>query len=293
MELGTFGIWSLAFTHGDPGEAADAAAEAEELGYGTLWLGGDPGGNPRGDLRRAAHVLEATRRVTVATGVVSIWGQPAGRLAGAYRALPVDQRQRLAVGIGVSHGELVGTYRRPYTAMDSYLDALDSPAAAIPASARLVGAHGPRMTRLAARKSLGVHPYLVAVDHVVRTRELLGRGPLLALAQAVILHTDPGPARAAARAVLAPYLPMANYRSAWLRSGFTEDDLADGGSDRLIDALFLWGGPEDVAAGLDERRKAGADHIAVQVAAGSRRTFARSGWRELAPALLAPQQPTS
>ncbi|GAA4933385.1 TIGR03620 family F420-dependent LLM class oxidoreductase [Streptomyces coeruleoprunus] len=285
MELGKFGIWSLAFTHGDPCEAADAAAEAEELGFGTLWLGGDPGGNPRGDLLRAAGVLDATRRVTVATACVSIWDRPADRLAGAYGALPAHQRERLVVGLGVSHAEVVGTYRRPYTAMAGYLDALDSAAVALPPSARLVGAHGPRMTRLAARRTLGVHPYLVDTEHVTRTRELLGPGPVLALEQTVVLHADAATARARARDTLAPYLPLANYRSAWLRSGFTEDDLTGGGSDRLVDALFLRGKPEDVAAGLAERHKAGADHIAVQVATDARGTFARSGWRELAAVL--------
>ena len=287
MELGTFGIWSLAFTHGDRGEAADAAAEAEELGYGALWLGGEPGGNPRGDLLRAAGVLNATRHVTVATACVSIWAQPAGRLACAYHVLPAGDRERLVVGLGVSHGEIVDTYRRPYTAMADYLDGLDSTAMALPATARLVGAHGPRMTRLAARRSLGVHPYLVDTGHVARTRELLGPGPLLAVEQTVIPHDDPATARARARDALAPYMPLANYRSAWLRSGFTEEDLAGGGSDRLVDALFLWGKPEDIAAGLAERRKAGADHIAVQIATDSRGTFARSAWRELAAVLLA------
>ncbi|MEU8687340.1 TIGR03620 family F420-dependent LLM class oxidoreductase [Streptomyces sp. NPDC048665] len=287
MELGTFGIWSLAFTHGDRVEASDAAAEAEELGYGALWLGGEPGGNPRGDLLRAAGVLNATRQVTVATACVSIWAQPARRLASAYHALPAGDRDRLVVGLGVSHGEIVDTYRRPYTAMADYLDGLDSTAMALPATARLVGAHGPRMTRLAARRSLGVHPYLVDTEHVARTRELLGQGPLLALEQTVIPHDDPAAARARARDALAPYMPLANYRSAWLRSGFTEEDLAGGGSDRLVDALFLWGRPEDIAAGLAERRKAGADHIAVQIATDSRGTFARSAWRELAAVLLA------
>ncbi|WP_302186080.1 TIGR03620 family F420-dependent LLM class oxidoreductase [Streptomyces sp. AC550_RSS872] len=281
-----FGIWSLAFTHGDSGEAVDAAAEAEELGYGTLWLGGDPGGNPQGDLVTAARVLGATRRATVATACVSVWDRPADRLAGVYHALPVGDRERLVVGLGVSHGEVVDAYRRPYTAMADYLDGLDSAAPALPASARLVGAHGPRMTRLAADRTLGVHPYLVDTEHVARTRRLLGQGPLLALGQTVILHTDPATARARARGALAPYLLLANYRSAWLRSGFTEEDLAGGGSDRLVDALFLWGKAEDIAARLAERRKAGADHIAVQIVTDSRGTFARSGWRELAGVLL-------
>lgn len=287
MELGMFGIWSLAFTHGDPGEAADAAAEAEELGYETLWLGGDPGGNPRGDLVTVARMLDATRRAVVAPACVSVWDRPADQLARAYHALPSADRERLVIGLGVSHGEIVSTYRRPYTAMAGYLEELDSGVPPLPVSARLIGAHGPRMTRLAADRTLGVHPYLVDTEHVIRTRELLGDGPLLALEQTVVAHTDPAVARARARWTLSPYMSLANYRAAWLRSGFTEEDLAGGGSDRLIDALFLWGNTEDIAAGLAERLKAGADHIAVQIATESRGTFARSAWRELAGVLLA------
>lgn len=207
MELGMFGIWSLAFTHGDPGEAADAAAEAEELGYETLWLGGDPGGNPRGDLVTVARMLDATRRAVVAPACVSVWDRPADQLARAYHALPPADRERLVIGLGVSHGEIVSTYRRPYTAMAGYLEELDSGVPPLPVSARLIGAHGPRMTRLAADRTLGVHPYLVDTEHVIRTRELLGDGPLLALEQTVVAHTDPAVARARARWTLSPTCP--------------------------------------------------------------------------------------
>ncbi|MFD0342159.1 TIGR03620 family F420-dependent LLM class oxidoreductase [Streptomyces sp. NPDC127117] len=235
----------------------------------------------------AAGALGAMDRVTVTSACVSIWDQPADRPASAYDALPAGEPARLVACLGVGHGEVVDSYRRPFTTMAGYLDGLDSAAGAPPASARLAGAHGPRMTRLAASRTLGVHPYLVDTGHVTWTREILGQGPLLALGQTVILHADPATARVRARRALAPYMPMANYRSAWLRSGFTEEDLIGGGSDRLIDALFLWGKPEGIAAGLAERRKAGADHIAVQIATDSHDRFPRGDWRELAAVLLA------
>ncbi|MYV98767.1 TIGR03620 family F420-dependent LLM class oxidoreductase [Streptomyces sp. SID3343] len=287
MDLGPIGIWSLAFTHGDRAEACDAAAELEELGYGAVWLGGNPGGNPRGDLVTAANVLAATDRITVATGCVSIWDRTPERLAAAYHALPHAQRDRLLVGLGVSHAEITDRYgRRPHDALRSYLDALDALPAPLPSSARIIGAHGPRMTRLAAAGTAGVHPYLVGESHVAWARSVLGEGPTLALEQTVLLHTETDVARAKARGMLAPYLALANYRTAWLRAGFAAADLAGGGSDRLVDALFLWGKPDEIADRLTERRRSGADHVAVQVVTDDPRVFARQEWRDLAPALL-------
>ncbi|MFE3070087.1 TIGR03620 family F420-dependent LLM class oxidoreductase [Streptomyces sp. NPDC059247] len=287
MDLAAVGVWSLAFTHGDRSEARDAAAELEELGYGAVWLGGSPGGNPSGDLVTAAEVLAATDRMIVATGCVSIWERPPERLAATYHSLPRRQRDRLLVGLGVSHADFVGRYHEPYRALCSYLDALDAAVPALPPSARVIGAHGPRMTRLAAARSTGVHPYLVSPAHTAWARSVLGDGPVLSVEQTVIAHTDAGEARARARAMLAPYLRLRNYRSAWLRGGFDAEDLASGGSDRLVDALFVWGDPARIAARLTEHRRAGADHVAVQVVTDTPGTFARRAWRDLAPELVA------
>ncbi|RDG34712.1 TIGR03620 family F420-dependent LLM class oxidoreductase [Streptomyces corynorhini] len=282
MDLGAIGVWSTAFTHGDRAEAKEAAAELEALGYGSLWLGGTPGGNPRGDLATAAELLGATGRVTVATGCVSIWDQPAELLAAAYHALPERQRRRLLVGLAVSHAEFVDRYRDPRTALASYLDALDRAVPALPPAARIVGAHGPGMTRLAAARSLGVHSHLVDVTHTARARAALGRTSLLAVEVTVVPHHDARTARPHARRLLAPFLKLANYRRAWLRRGFAQEDLADGGSDRLVDALFLYGKPDEIAQRLAAYRRAGADHIAVQVVTAGRGLFARTAWRDLA-----------
>ncbi|MFI9047392.1 TIGR03620 family F420-dependent LLM class oxidoreductase [Streptomyces sp. NPDC053427] len=286
MKLGTIGIWSWAFTHGDRAEARDAAAEVEELGFGAIWLGGTPGGNPRGDLVTAAEILQVTHRTTVATGCVSVWDTTPERLAAAYHALPPRDSARLLVGLGVSHADFVDGYRDPYHALRRYLDALDTAPAPLPSTARIVGAHGPQMTRLAGAKSAGVHPFLVSPAHTAWARSILGEGPVLALEQAVILETDAETARAEARAMLARYLRLGNYRAAWLRMGFAPEDLSGGGSDRLIDALFAWGKPDEVAARLTEHRQAGADHIAVHVVTASPEAFSRPAWRELAAALL-------
>ncbi|PZT72283.1 MULTISPECIES: TIGR03620 family F420-dependent LLM class oxidoreductase [unclassified Streptomyces] len=286
MELGTIGVWSLAFTHGDRAEARDAAAELEELGYGAIWLGGSPGGNPRGDLTTAAGVLAATNRIAVTTACVSIWERSPNRLAATYHALPRHRRNRLLIGLGVSHADFVGHYHDPYHALRSYLDELDTTAPPLPSTARIIGAHGPQMTRLAATRSTGVHPYLVDPAHTAWARSILGDGPTLAVEQTVIPHAGAETARARARAMLAPYLKLRNYRSAWLRGGFTAEDLSLGGSDRMIDALFAWGTPDRIVARLTEHRQAGADHVAVQVVTDTPDVFTRQAWRDLAPELV-------
>ncbi|MFD8820990.1 TIGR03620 family F420-dependent LLM class oxidoreductase [Streptomyces sp. NPDC059605] len=263
LNLGRIGIWSLAFTHGDRGAASEAAAELEELGYGALWLGGRPGGNPRGDLVTTAEVLAATNRAVVAPACVSIWHQPAPALAAAYHALPAQMRDRLLLGLGVGHPEFDQDYHRPYTNLCDYIDDLDHSPALIPRPTRLLCAHGPKMTRLAAARTAGIQPHLTTVDHTAHTRELLGDGPWLVPSLSVVLETDPERARATARATLAPYLAQANYANNWLRSGFTADDLAAHGSDRLIDSLFAWGTLDRIAEQVAERLAAGANHVAV------------------------------
>ncbi|MCB5909033.1 TIGR03620 family F420-dependent LLM class oxidoreductase [Streptomyces pinistramenti] len=287
MDLGVIGVWSVALTHGDRAEAADAAAELEALGYGTLWLGGIPGGNPRGDLVTASEVLAATRRAGVALSCVSIWKQPAAQLSAAYGALPARQRDRLMTGLAVSHAPFADRYEKPCTAMRRYLDALDTTATPLPPAARIIGAHRPQMLRLAAARTAGAQPYLVGPEQVARARELLGARPVLAPVQTVVPHTDPDVARARARSVLAPYLALPNLTATWLGSGFGEEDLAGGGSDRLVDELVAWGDAETIAARIAALRRAGADHVAVQVATDDPRHFPRAAWRELADAVRA------
>ncbi|MEU3354584.1 TIGR03620 family F420-dependent LLM class oxidoreductase [Streptomyces sp. NPDC037389] len=288
LDPGRIGIWSLAFTHGDRGAAYEAAAELEELGYGTLWLGGNPGGNPRGDLITTAELLSATSRTVVAPACVSIWHQSAPALATTYQALPARIRNRLLLGLGVGHPKTDQDYHRPYTSLCAYLDELDSldgSPAPIPRPARILGAHGPRMARLAATRAAGVQPHLTTTDHTARTRELLGDGPLLAPSVSVVLETSPSTARATARAALAPYLAQPNYAGNWLRSGFTADDLVEHGSDRLIDALFAWGTLDRITARIAEHLNTGADHVAVQVVTDATYGFPLTEWRTLAQPL--------
>jgi probable F420-dependent oxidoreductase len=78
---------------------------------------------------------------------------------------------------------------------------------------------------------------------------------------------------------------LPNYSNNWKRQGFTDDDLAGGGSDRLVDALVAWGSEEAIAARVQQHRDAGADHVCIQVLTDDPRAFPADQWRALAPAL--------
>jgi probable F420-dependent oxidoreductase len=242
------------------------AVAADRLGYGTVWLG--TGRNSVGDLAFVEDLLDSTERITVATAIVNMWVDEPEPLARSYHRLAGRYGERLLLGIGVGHPESVTGYRSPYAKIVDYLDRLD--AADVPADARVLAALGDRVLKLAAERTAGAHPYLVPATHTRHARSILGAGKLLAPEQKVVLDDDPVAARAIGRPyVQTPYLGLSNYVNNLLRHGYTEADVAGGGSDRLIDDLVLHGTPETVAKGLRAHLDAGADHVAVQVLGAS------------------------
>ncbi|MER5831857.1 LLM class F420-dependent oxidoreductase [Streptomyces sp. NPDC002130] len=279
--LGRYGIWSVGLRSEDPdrrGELAEAAAELEELGYGALWLGGNS------SAANAAPLIEATSKVKVGTSIQSIWQHEPDASASAFADLESSHPGRFLLGLGVSHAKRVEQYARPYSALVGHLDGLD--AAGVPADRRLLAALGPKSLRLARDRAAGSIPYLVTPEHTAHAREILGEAPLLAPELGVVPETDPARARALAREFLEIYLPLPNYTNNFLRHGFTEDDLSDGGSDRLVDALFAWGDDTAIRTKIDAFFEAGADHVALQVVNGEPRdALPRKAWRELASAL--------
>lgn len=279
--LGRVGIWSGHFAT-DRETAKEAAVELERLGFGTLWLPNRPG---LFDLAR--DVLDVTEHIVVATGIASIWTHSAEAIASAHSTLTQAHPHRFLLGLGVSHAHLVdrgqaGRYRHPIERMEAYLDALDAAPAPVPARERVLAALGPRMLTLARERSAGAHPYLVTMEHTRHARELLGAGPLLAPEQAVVLEMDPVRARTIARTHLSTYLQAPNYTNNWLRLGFTPDDLANGGSDRLVDALVVWGSVDAIRERIAEHLEAGADHVCLQALTANPREWPREEWRALA-----------
>ena len=240
----------------------ELAAEVERLGYGAIWIGGSPGG----DLRIVEDLLDATDHIAVATGIVNVWKDDAATIAASYHRIAARHPDRFLLGIGIGHPEATQEYRQPYATLVSYLDQLDE--ANVPKDARALAALGPKVLELSAARSAGAHPYLTTPEHTRLGPADLGAGPLLAPEQKVVLGTDPERARAIARpAVANPYLGLTNYVSNLRRLGWTDADLADGGSDPLIDALAVHGDADALARGVTAHLDAGADHVAVQVLA--------------------------
>jgi probable F420-dependent oxidoreductase len=281
MDLGRVGIWWSGTWQVDDDASVDVAAEMESLGYRTLWSSG--GFNP-GLSTRFERLLSATTHVVVASGIVSIWVAAPDEVSRQVAALDARFPGRFLLGLGASHAPIVEDYSRPYSHVVDYLDALDADGV-VAADRRMLAALGPRMVRLAADRAAGAHPYFVPVEHTARARDTLGAGPLLAPEVTVVLERDPSKARALARTFMATYLALPNYTNNLRTLGFDDDDLAGGGSDRLVDAIVGWGDTDAIARRVRAHHDAGADHVCVQVASG-RNSFPVAEYRELAPALL-------
>jgi probable F420-dependent oxidoreductase len=281
MQLGRIGIWSSQFW-GDRRAAKKAATQLEQLGYGALWF---PNRSTLFEL--AGDLLGATESIVIAPGIASIWMHPADEAAKAHHTLTEAHPNRFLLGLGVSHAHLVnrnapGRYDRPFDRMREYLDELDSAPTPVPVGERVLAALGPRMLGLARDRSAGAHPYLVAVEHTRRARETLGAGPILAPEQGVVLETNPERARAIAREYLSVYLQAPNYTNNWLRIGLTPDDLTNGGSDRLVDALVAWGDRDAIHERVAQHIGAGADHVCLQVLTADHMSMPAREWQELA-----------
>jgi probable F420-dependent oxidoreductase len=254
IALGTIGIWQFTAN-----ATPELAAAAERLGYGTVWIGG----SPTGGLEQAEALLDATERITIATGIVNMWQDDAATVAASYHRLEARHPGRFVLGVGIGHPEAISQYRSPYDKIVEYFDQLDE--AGVPAGGRILAALGPKVLEMSAERAAGAHPYLTTPEHTAFARKILGPDALLAPEHKVVLSTDADEARTLGRKVLKRYLVLVNYRQNLLRFGFSEDDLADGGSDRLVDALVLHGDTETVARGVRAHLEAGADHISIQV----------------------------
>src|ERR1700759_1068668 len=255
IELGKVGIWRHS-----SGLTPEFVAEVEALGYGTIWVGG----SPPGDLAFMEHLLDTTQHITVATGIVNVWQDDAVTVGASYHPITARHPGRLLLGLGIGHPEPTQEYQHPYATLVRYLDQLDD--LKVPAEGRALAALGPRVLRLSADRAAGAHPYLVTPEHTRQARQILGDGPLLAPEQKLVLETDPERARAIGRPKgQNPYFSLTNSLSSLRRLGWTDADLADGGSDALIDALAVHGDAAAIARGVTAHLDAGADHVATQV----------------------------
>jgi probable F420-dependent oxidoreductase len=277
VDLGRIGIWTSYRPFG-VGRAGEAAKLAEQLGYGAWWVGGSPHVD---DVR---PILEATSTLVAATGILNVWSNDPASTAEDAAALRADFPGRFMLGIGIGHPEATSDYRRPLSAMRAFLDGLDASPEPPPVRERCLAAIGPRMIELAGERAAGTHQYFVTVGSTRLARERLGPRALVAPEVACVVDRDAARARAVAREYAALYLGLSNYTRPLLDWGFTESDLADGGSDRLIDAVIPQGSPERIAEAVRAHLDAGADHVCLQPL--GEEGIPRESWTALAKALI-------
>ncbi|MDZ4825012.1 MAG: TIGR03620 family F420-dependent LLM class oxidoreductase [Actinomycetota bacterium] len=286
MRLQGAGVWSANLRYGDAGLIAEAAAELEELGYSAIWIP-DVGGDV---LASIENLLQATARIAVATGILNVWMHEPAEVAQRRASWSDAWKRRFLLGLGVSHAPLIdmgnpGRYTKPYSKMVDYLDGLDAAEVPWPVADRVLAALRPRMLGLARDRAAGAHPYFVVPEHVAHAREILGPDALIGVELAVVRDPDPSTARATARRHTATYVNLPNYTNNLRDFGYEDGDFADGGSDRLVDAVVAWGDTDAIVRRVGLMRDAGADHVCIQVIRPDD-DFPRADWRELAPALV-------
>jgi probable F420-dependent oxidoreductase len=276
MELGRYGLWVGRAL--EPRDYGQAAALAEELGFGTLWLGSSP------RLESLRPMLEASREIVIATGIVNVWQYEPEVLAREFADLEEAHPGRLLVGIGIGHREATQEYQQPLAKMRAFLDGVAAASTPIPRERMVLAALGPRMLELSAQRTLGTHPYFTPPAHTRMAREHLGSRALIAPEQAVVLDDgDHQAALASAREYAAFYLRLSNYANNLRRLGYTDQDLADGGSAKLVGELVPQGPPTVLAAAARAHLDAGADHVCVQVVGAT--GVPELAWRALAAEL--------
>jgi probable F420-dependent oxidoreductase len=265
MELGRVGIWY-------PTDRLDAAGlrallrTVEGHGYGTLWY---PESRGFESIALAGFLLANSERLTIGSSIANIYARDAFTARRALATLNALRGGRFALGLGVSHIPLVEglrghRYDKPVPAMRAYLEGIRKGGDAALEGPVLLAALGPKMLALAAAQADGAVPYNVTPEHTRQAATVLGPGKVLAVEQKVCVETDRARALALGRRELARYMALPNYVNNWLRLGFTDAELADGGSDRFIDAMVLSGDAEAVKRGLRAHFEAGATHVCLQ-----------------------------
>jgi probable F420-dependent oxidoreductase len=268
-DIGKLGVWTWldAMSYGDAG---DFAAEIEQLGYSALWIPEAVGRDP---FVLLAVLAGKTQSLYLATGIANIYARDAMAMNAARRSMDELTGGRLVLGLGVSHTEMVSTmrqheYGKPVATMRNYLQAMENAFYAGPQPEKsgpvLLGALRDKMIGLSGDSADGAHPYFVTPEHTARARAVLGPDKLLAPEQKVLLISDATEARAVARQAMAGYLGLQNYCNNLKTLGFTDEDLENGGSDRLVDAIVAWGDENTIAKRIEAHWEAGADHVCIQ-----------------------------
>jgi len=289
--MGRAGVWSFALQRLAAAEEQAVAREFESLGFAATWIPESLGSKEV--FAHAGILLSGTERLVIASGIANIYACDPMAMANGAKALGEAYPGRFVLGIGVSHAPSVktrgGDYGKPVETMRTYLDAMDASQYAAPEPdppvPLVLAALGPRMLELAAERTDGAHPYFVPVEHTPEARKHLGPEPFLGVEQAAVLTTDREAGLRIARAFAKNYLELPNYANNLRRLGWSDEDVAGEGSERLIDAVIAVGDVETIVRRVQDHLDAGADHVCLQVREEKSTDPALGAYRELASAL--------
>jgi probable F420-dependent oxidoreductase len=263
MKLGRLGVW-YSTDKCNGAQLADLMRAVEKNGYSAFW---HPESRGYEAMSLGTYLLSKSEKLVIGSSIANIYARDAYTARRGMISMNDLHGGRYILGLGVSHIPMVEglrghKYDKPLGAMSAYLDAVykDAPAD----SPVVVAALGPKMLALSGAKSMGAVPYNVTPKHTAEAAKILGKSKILAVEQKVTIETDPAKARALGRKELARYMVLPNYRNNWLRIGFSEAELANGGSDKFIAAMCLWGDANTVKKGLRAHFDAGATHVCLQ-----------------------------
>ncbi|MBX6375921.1 MAG: TIGR03620 family F420-dependent LLM class oxidoreductase [Acetobacteraceae bacterium] len=265
MQLGRLGVW-YSTDRLNAAQLKDLLRSVEAHGYTALWY---PESRGYESFSLASFLLANSQRLVIGSSIANIYARDPFSARRGMLTLNGLYGDRFVLGLGVSHVPMVEglrghRYEKPIPAMRAYLDGITKDQEGAQDWPIVIAALGPKMLALATERTRGAVPYNVTPEHTRQAAAILGPSKWLAVEQKVCLETDPARARALGRKELAHYLVLTNYRNNWLRLGFTEADLADGGSDRFIDAMVLHGDAETIKHGLRAHFDAGATHVCIQ-----------------------------
>jgi probable F420-dependent oxidoreductase len=265
MNLGRLGVWYPTDRLDGPGLAA-LMKTVEAHGYGTFW---HPESRGYESFSLAGFLLANSTRLMIGSSIANIYARDAYAARRGMISLNALHGGRFVFGLGVSHRPMVEgvrghAYDKPVPAMRAYLDAMEKGETGAEVWPILIAALGPLMLKLTGERTRGAVPYNVTPEHTREAARILGPGKVLAVEQKVCLETDPAKARTLGRVELHRYMALPNYRNNWLRLGFTEAELENGGNDRFIDAMVLHGDAASIRAGLRAHFDAGATHVCLQ-----------------------------
>jgi probable F420-dependent oxidoreductase len=265
MQLGRLAAW-YGMDRLDGAQIRAFLGTVERLGYDTLWY---PESRGYESFSLASYMLGNTKKLKLGSSITSIYARDAFAARRGMITLNALYGDRFILGLGVSHVPMVEglrghVYEKPIPAMRAYLDGITKGEAGSENWPIAIAALRPRMLALAAERTRGALPYNAIPEHTAAARKIMGPEKWLVAEQKVTLESDPAKARALGRKELSRYMVLPNYRNSWLAMGFSEAELADGGNDRFIDGMLVWGDVATVKRKLRAHLEAGATQIAIQ-----------------------------